>query len=398
MPRQIQKGSRSINFGDNPQSSSAHTEENRIAWLKLKLVPGLGNRSVLRLLEAFGSPENIFCAGLKDLMASGVTRQAALEALAARRFFCDPEAEWPRLKARNIRLLCLGDADYPSNLSTIPDPPAVLFVSGTIEPRDLVSIAVVGSRFASPAGILFTQSLCSDLASSGITVVSGFAVGIDSAAHRGAISVKGRTLAVLGCGLDYNYPSINADLKRELCLSGALLTEFTLGTPPAPGNFPARNRIISGLSLGVVVVEAAERSGSLITARFALEQGREVFAVPGVAQSLRSTGSHRLLKQGAKLAECAEDILEEIRPLIRTGRMPVPDLPPSPDAVEAELPKGEESILLRIMDKVPKHIDEIANGAGMPVHRAAAILLALELKGLVSQLPGKYFICSRSGK
>jgi len=398
LPRQIPKGSPSIEFGENQQSSFSHSEQNRMAWLKLKLVPGLGNRSVLHLLEAFGSPENIFCAGLKDLTAAGVVRQPALEALAARRFFCDPEAQWLKLKALKITLICLGDADYPSNLAKIPDPPAVLFVSGTIEPRDLVSIAVVGSRFASPAGILFTRKLCSDLAESGVTVVSGFAVGIDSAAHRGAVSAKGRTLAVLGCGLDFNYPSINADLKREIHGSGALLTEFTLGTPPAPGNFPARNRIISGLSLGVVVVEAAEKSGSLITARFALEQGREVFAVPGVAQSLRSTGSHRLIKQGAKLAECAEDIIEEIRPLIRTGKRVVQNSPPGLAEVEEESATGEESILLRIMDKVPKHIDEIANDVGMPVHRAAAMLLALELKGLVSQLPGKYFICNRPGK
>jgi len=398
LPRQIRNWSPSIEPGDNLQSSESHSEQNRIAWLKLKLVTGLGNRSVLHLLEKFGSPENILCAGLKDLRAAGVVRQPALEALAAKRFFRDPEAQWLKLKALNIRLLCLGDADYPSNLATIPDPPAVVFVSGKIEPRDLVSIAVVGSRFASPAGILFTRRLCSDLAMSGITVVSGFAVGIDSAAHRGAISAKGRTLAVLGCGLDHDYPSINADLKREIHDYGALLTEFALGTPPAPGNFPARNRIISGLSLGVVVVEAAERSGSLITARLALEQGREVFAVPGVAQSLRSTGSHRLLKQGAKLAECAEDIIEEIRPLIRTGVRPRENPDPAPVIAQEGIASGEESILLRIMDKIPKHIDEIANHAGMPVHRAAAMLLALELKGLVSQLPGKYFICNRPGQ
>ncbi len=336
-----------------------------------------------------------------------MVREAAIHALACKRFIRDPEREWAALKDINARLLCLGDADYPSNLAGISDPPAMLFVSGAIEPRDLVSVAVVGSRFASPAGIIFTEKLCSDLARSGVTVVSGFAVGIDSSAHRGAIRAGGRTLAVLGCGLDVNYPSINSDLKREVKRSGALVTEFPVATPPAAGNFPARNRIISGLSLGVVVVEAAERSGSLITARCALEQGREVFAVPGIAQSMRSTGPHKLLRQGAKLVEGAEDVLEEIRPLIRksagctTGAgLAVPSAAPGesgPDAPSlpgSESLSAEESFLLRTMDSVPKHIDEIARAAGVPVQQAAAILLGLELKGLVSQLPGKYFISS----
>ncbi len=242
------------------------------------------------------------------------------------------------------------------------------------------------------------------MAFSGLTVVSGLALGIDSAAHRGALKAGGRTLAVLGCGIDVNYPSPNADLRQEIARAGALLTEFLPGTPPSSGNFPSRNRIISGLSLGVVVVEAAERSGSLITARFALEQGREVFAVPGIAQSMRSKGAHRLIKEGAKLIEGVEDVLEEIRPLIRPVQSfrAAPAL--SPGGKRESVGSGlgqrgiektadpEETILLRIMDNVPKHIDEIAREANTPVQRTAALLLELELKGLVSQLPGKYFI------
>ena len=400
-------GSESIQDRSNSHSISSEQERNRIAWLSLKLVPGLGNRSILRLLEVFGSAERVLAARLRDLCETGLARDKPLHALAAKQFVRDPQTEWTYLKNKNFRLICIGDDDYPSNLLKIPDPPAVLFSSGALLPRDLVSIAVVGSRYASPAGLIFAESLSSDLAFSGLTVVSGLALGIDSAAHRGALKAQGRTLAVLGCGLDVNYPSLNADLRQQIARAGALLTEFLPGVPPSSGNFPSRNRIISGLSLGVVVVEAAERSGSLITARFALEQGREVFAVPGIAQSMRSKGAHRLIRQGAKLVECAEDVLEEIRPLIRpaqSSRSPSAkalagvEKPHSPEETISSSPFIEESyspeerILLRIMDKVPKHIDEIAQEANMPVQHSAAILLELELRGLVSQLPGKYFI------
>ncbi len=354
---------------------------------------GLGNRSILRLLDVFGSAERVLAARLSDLCETGLTRDKPLHALAAKQFVRDPQTEWTYLKNMNFRLICIGDDGYPANLLKIPDPPAVLFSSGALLPRDLVSIAVVGSRYASPAGVIFAEGLSSDLAFSGLTVVSGLALGIDSAAHRGALKAQGRTLAVLGCGLDVNYPSVNADLRQQIARAGALLTEFLPGVPPSSGNFPARNRIISGLSLGVVVVEAAERSGSLITARFALEQGREVFAVPGIAQSMRSKGAHKLIKQGAKLVECVEDVLEEIRPLIRHL---IPSMSPGPSKQrrgELETPNGpEQTILLRILDKVPKHIDEIAQEANMPVQRTAALLLELELKGLVFQLPGKNFI------
>ena len=362
-------------------------------------MPGLGNKSILRLLEVFGSPERVIAAKQSELLDVGLSRDKPLAALAAKQFIRDPEKEWNYLKSSNFSLICIGDDDYPANLAEIPDPPAVLFASSSPLPRDLVSVAIVGSRYASPAGIILAERLSSDLAACGLTIVSGLALGIDSAAHRGALKARGRTLAVLGCGLDVNYPSINADLKQEIARSGALLTELLPGAPPCSGNFPSRNRIVSGLSLGVIVVEAAERSGSLITARFALEQGREVFAVPGAAQSLRSKGAHRLIKQGAKLVECAEDVLEEIRPLVS----PAQSLPSSPPADGGRLPcpqmteqpaGPEETLLLKILDKTPKHIDQIAQEANMPVHRISAVLLDLELKGLVSQLPGKYFICN----
>lgn len=393
-------GGRTIeeNLG-KPHRNSSDLERDRIAWLSLKLVPGLGDKTILRLVEIFGSPERVLSAGMKELSLRGPSRDKALCALGAKKFVKDPQAEFLYLEKNGFRMVCRNDADYPANLSQIPDPPAVLFVSGELLQRDLAAIAVVGSRYASPAGVLFAERLSSDLASCGLTVVSGFAMGIDSAAHRGALKARGRTLAVLGCGLDINYPSVNSDLKRQIARDGALLSEFVSGTPPSAGNFPARNRIISGLSLGVVVVEAAERSGSLITARLALEQGREVFAVPGMAQSARSKGTHKLIKQGAKLVENAEDILEEIRPLLRTGQSSPADIDCGSTGTTVSIPEKreetrgpEEKALMKILDKIPKQIDEIALEAGMPVQRALALLLELELAGLVAQLPGKYFI------
>jgi len=386
--------------------------EERIAWLALRLIPDLGNRSVLRLIGHFGSPLAALKANLRELLAVPDLREKAAMALAGKRFMRSPDIEWQTLQKEGIKLLTIKDDDYPSNLSLIPDPPAVLFLKGTLEPRDLVSVAVVGSRAASPMGMAFTERLCGDLARYGVTVVSGFAVGIDSAAHRGTLKAKGRTLGVLGCGLDIEYPRGNASLRDEVIQSGGLLTEFPLATPPAAGHFPLRNRIISGLALGVVVVEAADRSGSLITARLALEQGREVFAVPGIARHFRSTGPHRLLKQGAKLAECAEDIMEEIRPLIRPSR----NLPgkisrhasvgsSSADSAAARpapsqsLPpvqlSFEETTLMGALDATPQHIDEISRRIQWPVSRVMATLLALELKGMIQQLPGKYFTSSQ---
>ncbi len=374
-------------------------DEERTAWLTLKLMPGLGNRSLLRLYRHFKSPAAILRATARDLAAvSGLTLRA-LSALERKDIIRSPEAEWETMKREGITLVCMDDPDYPSNLAAIPDPPVALLVRGSLEPRDLVAVAVVGSRAASPLGMAFTERLCTDLAQSGVTIVSGLAIGIDSAAHRGALRGKGRTFAVLGCGLDIDYPRSNSELRQGISESGALMTELPLGAPPAPGHFPLRNRIISGLALGVVVVEAANRSGSLITARLALEQGREVFAVPGMAQNYRSTGPHRLLREGARLVENAEDILEEIRPLIRAGRPGAsPGKPrgaPVGAAPHAFRPgvqlTAEEGALLAAMDRGPIHIDEICRSLGWPVSQVMALLLTLELKGIVKQSPGKYF-------
>jgi DNA processing protein len=374
-------------------STSPASDDHRIAWLTLKLIPGLGNRSILRLLRHFGSPEAVLSADTAVLTQVPGLRPQAVAALRDQAPIREPGAEWRILQEKGMRLLCLDDPDYPANLTAIPDAPAVLFVQGVLEPRDLVAVAVVGSRAASAMGVAFTERLCADLAQRGVTIVSGLAVGIDSAAHRGALKAQGRTLAVLGCGLDIDYPSSNRQLRRQIDASGASLSEFPLGTLPEPAHFPARNRIISGLALGVVVVEAAHRSGSLITARLALEQGREVFAVPGLARHYRSVGPHQLLRQGAKLVETAEDILEEISPMIQPGRNSPPDgvaVPHEPAASNGEHNR-EEAALLELLDRAPVQIDELGRTLQWSASRVATVLLALELKGAVLQLPGKYF-------
>ena len=247
----------------------------------------------------------------------------------------------------------------------------------------------------------FTERLSADLAQCGVTVVSGLAVGIDSAAHRGALRAHGRTLAVLGCGLDQDYPRGNSELRQQIRGSGALLTEFPLGMPPEAGHFPARNRIISGLALGVVVVEAAQRSGSLITARLALEQGREVFAVPGMARHYRSAGVHQLLRQGAKLVETAEDILEEIRPMIQRSATAQTTIGASPtipgDSVSLERFTEEEAKLLAVLQRESLHIDQLGQELHWAASRVASVLLSLELKGAVQQLPGKHFASMLQG-
>ncbi len=380
-------------FEEMESEGRSFSEEERIGWLALKLVPELGNRSILRLVRHFGSAHAVFQSGLKGRFPVEGIRENALAALRRKEFIREPELEWEILNKEGIRMICLNDPDYPSNLAVIPDPPAVLFVRGALESRDLVSIAVVGSRAASPTGRIFTEKLSRELAGAGVTIVSGLAVGIDSAAHRGALAVGGRTIAVLGCGLDVDYPRGSEKIRCEIAGSGAVVSEFPLKTPPAAAHFPMRNRIISGLALGVVVVEAAQRSGSLITARLALEQGREVFAVPGHALNFRSAGPNRLLKEGAKLVENAEDVLEEIRPLIRSSGKDFSPKPPEP-ARTPDLSglSSDNKTILSALDENPRHIDEIARIVELPVSHVTAVLLSLELQGIVEQLPGKYFV------
>src|SRR5256712_1826961 len=297
-------------------------------------------------------------------------------------------------KAQDHITIALGDERYPERLRAIYDPPAVLYCDGSVEPGDRQAVPIVGPRQATPYGLRIAETLAGELSAMGVTILSGFARGIDAAAHRAGLAAGGRTIAVLGCGLDVDYPPGHASLHAEIAGSGAVLTEFAPGTPPRATNFPRRNRIISGLALGVVVVDAAEDSGSLITARLALEQGREVFAVPGPIDVPTSRGPHGLLKQGAKLVATADDIVEELlpqldRPLQTLQTEPIAALPE-----HVELSPSERTVL-DLISREPLHLDDLTERSRLTTPAVAGILLGLELKALVKQLPGQRYCLAR---
>ncbi len=297
--------------------------------------------------------------------------------------------EYDRVIQKGVKIVTLIDPAYPPLLLQIPDPPPFLYVCGALGDTSR-SIAVVGSRNATPYGLTITTSLCEELAAADFTIISGMARGIDSAAHEGALAVKGRTIAVLGSGLERIYPAANLNLFHRIAERGAVISEFPLDTEPEAHNFPRRNRIISGMALGTVVVEATKNSGSLITARLAAEQNREVFAVPGSIESFKSKGTHALIKQGAKLVENVADIFEELSPVIpapirrdpaRQGRKQEPRPLLAPD----------ESAVFERLGPYPVHIDDIARKIDLEPGKISSVLLQLELKGLITQSPGKYF-------
>jgi DNA processing protein len=284
-----------------------------------------------------------------------------------------------------LAVLVWGDADYPALLARIPSPPPLLYLRGDLLPEDAVSVAVVGARRATAYGQDMARELATELARRGVTIVSGLARGIDAAAHQGALEAGGRTLAVLGCGLDRIYPPEHRELSERVAEAGALCGEFPVGTPPVRANFPRRNRIISGLSLGVVVVEAGVESGALITADHAVEQGREVFAVPGRVHARYSEGCHRLIKAGAKLVDTWEDVLVELLPQVKRRRAAHP--------VRAPLPplSAEEEQVVALLLAEGQHIDTLIARSGLPSGRVAGVLVGLEMKGVVRQLGGKMF-------
>ena len=342
------------------------------AWIKLSLVPGLGGQSLRRLLAAFGLPQQVLAAG-RTALARTVSAEIAA------RIFADLDSaavdaalEWSAAEGNAV--LTLADGEYPQSLLETPDPPALLYLRGRRELLARPGLAVVGSRNATPQGISNAEHFARAFSAAGLTIVSGLALGIDAAAHRGGLDAAGSTIAVLGTGADILYPQRNRALGERIASEGLIVSEFPLGTPPHGANFPRRNRVISGLARGCLVVEAALASGSLITARFAAEQGREVFAIPGSIHSPHAKGCHALIKQGAKLVESAQDLLQEL------GMKGFAAPPAAADP--------EATGLLAHLGYDPCDIDTLCARSGLTAAAVSAMLLQLELEGKVASLPG----------
>ena len=373
------------------EAPETHQPDSWREWLALRLVRGVGNVTYRTLLEHFGSPQAVFAAPLANLTAAGVSAEVG-RAIRGFDQWDTVEAELQRIAQARVRLVTRSDAKYPDNLSHIHDPPPFLYVHGCLQPEDRVAIALVGSRAASAYGRGVARELARGLARHGVTVVSGLARGIDAEAHRAALEAGGRTLAVLGSGLDVIYPKEHSALAQEMSQNGAVISEFSLASRPEAGHFPYRNRVISGLTLGTVVIEATEKSGSLITARCALEQNREVFAVPGNVTAGRSRGPHQLIKQGAKLVENVEDILSEIVPALPPGLPLAAQTAQNEPAVDLVNLEPDEVRLVNVLDGEPVHVDVLIARSSLSPARVLEVLLGLELKGIVTQLPGTHFV------
>jgi DNA processing protein len=362
--------------------------DQELVWLRLHLTRGLGRIGLLRLMEAFGSPEAIIRSGPGSWASRAGIRPAVAAGLPPEN---DPDLlrTSEHLQRIGARIVTLWDENaYPEILRNIYDPPALLYVLGRLPDGD--AFAVVGARRATNLGRRLTREICAELAGQGITIVSGLARGIDSAAHEGALE-RGATVAVLGCGIDRIYPPENDLLFHRITGKGAIVSEYPPGTPPLAGHFPGRNRIISGLSKGVLVVEAAEKSGSLLTADFALEQGREVFAVPGPVYSHGSEGVNRLLKDGAHLVTRAQDILEVLRPGQAVRKKPCP----GEEDPSAGLSGKALTVFLALVPE-PLHIDQLARKCSLTPMELSAILLHLEFEGRVEQLPGMRYSVNKN--
>lgn len=367
-------------------------------WLALRRVHGVGPRICRTLMQKYRSPEAIFQLDEASIAAAGVPRPVARRIREFRDF--DPlEKELCELPRLGARLLKWTDEDYPTNLREIADPPPYLFVRGPARLNEPGCLAIVGARAASEGGLRMAHRLGMELAAKGFTVVSGLARGVDGAAHQGALDSGGRTIAVMGCGIDVIYPPEHRKLAEAIIEGGgAIISELPLGTQPMAENFPTRNRILSGLCLGVVIVEAAEKSGSLITARMALEQNRQVFAVPGSPLTGKTRGSNRLIRDGAKLVECVEDVIEEIAPQLGFSRneakKPLKSLENSEAKRQTSIGSAseEDRVILRQLKQGERvHVDSLIEASGLSPQAVLRLLLELELKGLVAQHPGKLF-------
>lgn len=363
------------------------SEDDRAAWLALIRLPGVGAAGARALLEHYPDPKALLTAGTDAWRATGLPA-AARDHLAARAWIAAVEPDLAWLREPGHHLVTFDDAAYPPLLREIPDPPLALFVHGEPALLGLAQLAVVGSRNPSPGGERNAEDFAAFLAGAGLAITSGLAIGIDAAAHRGALRNGGRTLAVAGTGLDRVYPARHRELAHEIAATGALISEFPIGTPPRPDHFPRRNRIISGLSLGTLVVEANLQSGSLITARLAAEQGREVFAVPGSIHNPLARGCHALIRQGAKLVETGQDILEELPSLTHTVAPPAAG---ATIAADADGAPAAAASLLNCLGFDAISIDGLVERSGLTAEQVSSMLVVLELQGRVVSGPGGLF-------
>ena len=367
-------------------------ETDLVRWVALSRVPGLGCVSFKKLAGHLEDPTAALLAPVAALTEIQGLDENVIDGLRNFSAWDEAEKEIIRAEKAGVKIVPFTDSMYPARLRMIPDPPPLLYLKGEIRGEDQKAVAVVGSRSTSDYGRRVARDLCRGLASLGFTVVSGMARGIDGTAHETSLNAGGRTIAVLGSGVDRVYPAEHDKLYHRIIDNGAVISEFPIGTRPLAFNFPARNRLISGLSLGVVVVEATEKSGSLITAALALEQGREVFAVPGEVGASRSRGAHRLIRQGAKLVETVDDIMEEIAPqlVVRGGKAGSAPKRTLPQNLSAEL-----QTIFNLFEERPLQIDEVIESSGYSPSRVSEILLELELQGYVRQLPGKRYTTER---
>jgi DNA processing protein len=359
------------------------------AILRLSMTKGVGIKTYQALIECFGSPEAILDASRKKLEEVPGVGSKLAAAIFEESKNIDIDAEIKLAGGKNVQIIPFTSDRYPQHLKAIYDPPLVLYVKGELLASDVLALAVVGARRCSYYGLSQAERFARLLAQKGFCVVSGMARGVDAAAHRGAIASNGRTIAVLGCGLGFIYPRENIELAEHIIQQGALVSEFPMNTPPDYRNFPPRNRLISGLSLGVLVIESSLKSGSLITAQWALEQGKEVFAVPGNIDNIYSRGSHKLIKEGAKLVEDVNDIIQELGPIAEA--LHTNDTQPPNDPRSLSL-NSQEKKIFSLLSSTPKDIDEIISLAGLPTSVVSSTLMILEIRNLVKQLSGKRFV------
>ncbi|HET6678822.1 MAG TPA: DNA-processing protein DprA [Nitrospira sp.] len=374
------------------QSLAASKTGSLEAWMRLRTLEGIGDHTLLALVREWHSPDAVLAAPADELVQRGCSpRLAEVIRRGPDRDACRRIArELDAIARKRITVRTILDPAYPSHLRTIADPPPLLYVSGSLEESDQLAVAVVGARRATPAGQMITERLANELAAAGFTIVSGLARGVDAVAHRGALTAGGRTVAVLGCGLGRTYPAEHERLRHEIEERGAVVSELPLDAPPHSGHFPRRNRIISGLSLGVIVTEAAIDSGSLITARLAAEQGREVFAVPGFVRAETSRGTHALIKEGAALIEEGQDVIDAIAPQLEPSTR-ARLVTPRKHTVAEDL-GNHERLVYDALSYDPLTVDHLYERTGLPVAAVMASLLSLELQRRVRQLPGQRYL------